>query len=141
VRLHRPARGVAPGQAIGLYDDTRVIGSATIGAAPRTAARPASACPRGPRKDTGCVLGRPRASSAPGSPRPCQSSSGPRATVTGPRTRDTSLWAMTAEPHPWVAGSATGIGSHPGTDPREAAATVFGELPDLPYLPELPARG
>jgi len=48
---------------------------------------------------------------------------------------------MTAEPQPWVAGSATGIGSHPGTDPREAAATVFGELPDLPYLPELPARG
>ena len=48
---------------------------------------------------------------------------------------------MTAQPQPWAAGSATGIGSHPGTDPREAAATVFGELPDLPYLPELPARG
>ncbi|WP_019203938.1 hypothetical protein [Tsukamurella sp. 1534] len=37
-------------------------------------------------------------------------------------------------------GSATGIGSHPGTDPREAAATVVGELA-VPYLPELPARG
>src|SRR5262245_21059010 len=48
---------------------------------------------------------------------------------------------MTAEPQPWAAGSATGIGSHPGTDARDAAATVFGELPDLPYLPELPARG
>ncbi len=29
----------------------------------------------------------------------------------------------------------------PGTDPVEAATTVFGELPDLPHLPELPARG
>jgi hypothetical protein len=29
----------------------------------------------------------------------------------------------------------------PGTDPREAAAVVFGELPDLPHLPELPDRG
>jgi hypothetical protein len=29
----------------------------------------------------------------------------------------------------------------PGTDPAEAAAVVFGELPDFPHLPELPARG
>jgi methionine synthase II (cobalamin-independent) len=29
----------------------------------------------------------------------------------------------------------------PGTDPVEAAAVVTGELPDLPYLPELPGRG
>lgn len=29
----------------------------------------------------------------------------------------------------------------PGEDPREALRAVFGELPDLPYLPELPARG
>jgi methionine synthase II (cobalamin-independent) len=29
----------------------------------------------------------------------------------------------------------------PGTDPAEAARIVLGELPDLPYLPELPARG
>lgn len=29
----------------------------------------------------------------------------------------------------------------PGTDPREAAAVVTGELPDLPHLPELPNRG
>lgn len=35
----------------------------------------------------------------------------------------------------------TGIGSLPGTDPVEAARLVFGELPDLPHLPELPARG
>lgn len=29
----------------------------------------------------------------------------------------------------------------PGDDIGEAIATVFGELPDLPHLPELPARG
>ena len=29
----------------------------------------------------------------------------------------------------------------PGTDPAEAARTVFGELPDLPHLAELPGRG
>ena len=29
----------------------------------------------------------------------------------------------------------------PGTDPAEAARLVLGELPDLPYLPELPGRG
>lgn len=29
----------------------------------------------------------------------------------------------------------------PDTKPREAAATVFGELPDLPHVVELPARG
>ena len=40
---------------------------------------------------------------------------------------------------PWT--GATGIGSLPGTDPREAVRTVLGELPDLPFLPELPARG
>ncbi len=42
---------------------------------------------------------------------------------------------------PWLAGTATGIGSMPGTDPAEAARIVAGELPDFPYLPELPARG
>ncbi len=42
---------------------------------------------------------------------------------------------------PWPPGSATGIGSLPGTDIVEAVRVVFGELPDLPYLPELPARG
>jgi methionine synthase II (cobalamin-independent) len=43
--------------------------------------------------------------------------------------------------NPWPPGTATGIGSMPGTDPREAAKIVLGELPDLPHLPELPARG
>lgn len=42
---------------------------------------------------------------------------------------------------PWPAGTATGIGSMPGNDPAEAMAVVLGELPDLPYLPELPGRG
>ncbi|MDP9396635.1 MAG: methionine synthase [Actinomycetota bacterium] len=43
--------------------------------------------------------------------------------------------------YPWPAGSATGVGSLPGTDVREATRLVLGELPDLPHLPELPARG
>jgi methionine synthase II (cobalamin-independent) len=29
----------------------------------------------------------------------------------------------------------------PGADPAEACRIVFGEVPDLPYLPELPGRG
>jgi methionine synthase II (cobalamin-independent) len=39
---------------------------------------------------------------------------------------------------------ATGIGSHPGDDAvayAEAVRVVLGELPDLPYVPELPGRG
>jgi hypothetical protein len=42
---------------------------------------------------------------------------------------------------PWPVGSATGIGSLPGTDIVEAQRIVLGELPDLPHLPELPDRG
>jgi tRNA-specific 2-thiouridylase len=30
VRLDEPARGIAPGQAVVLYEGTRVVGSATI---------------------------------------------------------------------------------------------------------------
>ncbi|MFC4000560.1 methionine synthase [Prauserella oleivorans] len=41
----------------------------------------------------------------------------------------------------WPHGAGTGIGSMPGTDAAEAAAIVFGELPEFPHLPELPARG
>ena len=44
-------------------------------------------------------------------------------------------------PARWPDGTATGVGSMPGTDPREAAAIVAGELPVLTALPELPARG
>ena len=36
--------------------------------------------------------------------------------------------------------AATGVGSLPGTDVRQAAASVFGELP-WPHVPELPGRG
>lgn len=37
--------------------------------------------------------------------------------------------------------TATGVGSLPGTDHAEAVRLVLGELPDLPHVPELPARG
>ncbi|MER7760906.1 methionine synthase [Streptomyces sp. NPDC097619] len=37
--------------------------------------------------------------------------------------------------------TATGVGSLPGGDAREAAKTVTGTFEDLPYLPELPGRG
>jgi hypothetical protein len=42
---------------------------------------------------------------------------------------------------PWARGSASGIGSLPGSDIAEAQRLVFGELPDLPHLAELPERG
>ncbi|WP_229797956.1 methionine synthase [Couchioplanes azureus] len=42
---------------------------------------------------------------------------------------------------PWAPGSATGIGSLPGNDIAEAQRLVVGELPELPHLAELPARG
>ncbi|MEU4561288.1 methionine synthase [Actinoplanes sp. NPDC023936] len=42
---------------------------------------------------------------------------------------------------PWPAGAATGVGSLPGTDIDEAQRIVFGELPLLPHLAELPGRG
>lgn len=38
-------------------------------------------------------------------------------------------------------GPATGIGSMPGGDAREAAKTVTGSFEEFPYLAELPARG
>ncbi len=36
---------------------------------------------------------------------------------------------------------ASGVGSMPGQDYREAVRVVVGECPDLPFLPELPDRG
>ncbi|WP_030164598.1 methionine synthase [Spirillospora albida] len=42
---------------------------------------------------------------------------------------------------PWRPGTASGVGSYPGSDPEETLRTVLGELPELPHLPELPARG
>jgi methionine synthase II (cobalamin-independent) len=47
----------------------------------------------------------------------------------------------TPEPGPGRWGPATGIGSLPGTDAAEALRVVLGELPDLPFVPELPGRG
>lgn len=44
-------------------------------------------------------------------------------------------------PSALAGGAATGIGSWPGTDEHEAARVIVGELPALPHLPELPARG
>src|SRR3954447_19788329 len=41
----------------------------------------------------------------------------------------------------WPVGAATGVGSMPGDDIDDAVRLVFGELPDLPHLPELPGRG
>jgi hypothetical protein len=38
-------------------------------------------------------------------------------------------------------GLATGIGSWPGTDVREAVSIVLGELGELPHVVELPGRG
>src|SRR5699024_3612291 len=38
-------------------------------------------------------------------------------------------------------GLATGIGSWPGTDAREAAAIIVGELGELPHLVESPEGG
>lgn len=44
-------------------------------------------------------------------------------------------------PLPPPTGVATGIGSLPGEDIDRAASLSFDALPDLPHLPELPARG
>ncbi len=44
-------------------------------------------------------------------------------------------------PFPWPAQSATGVGSMPGSDPVDASALILGELPNLPFLAELPGRG
>ncbi|MEV6393210.1 methionine synthase [Streptomyces sp. NPDC051907] len=38
-------------------------------------------------------------------------------------------------------GPATGVGSMPGGDAREAAKTAVGAFEEFPHLPELPARG
>ncbi len=47
------------------------------------------------------------------------------------------------DPDRGPSGTASGIGSWPGTDIVEATRISFGELaaPHVPYLPELPARG
>ena len=62
------------------------------------------------------------------------------------RDTDTGLVLAPAEPdtsagRSWHVGAGTGIGSLPGTSPDESARMIAGELPELPYLAELPARG
>lgn len=48
---------------------------------------------------------------------------------------------MTGEPRaPFDPGTATGVGSLPGTEPGDAVRIALGEVP-LPFVPELPARG
>ncbi len=73
--------------------------------------------------------GRPRSSP------PCRTPAlRPPGTVSAPTPPPPRRGPLGARP-------ATGLGSLPGTDPAEAARLVLGELPDLPFLPELPGRG
>lgn len=53
-------------------------------------------------------------------------------------TLDDQISSAIMTQHPVVA---TGIGSWPGTDISQALKITFAEVPRLPYLPELPARG
>src|SRR5690606_8774660 len=56
-----------------------------------------------------------------------------------PPTAYASRVSENSQPPPF--GPATGIGSLPGGDVREAAKTVTGSFEDFPHIPELPARG
>ena len=56
-------------------------------------------------------------------------------------TQPGSQWQAASATFPWLAASATGVGSLPGTDSREAARIIAGELPGFLHCPELPARG
>lgn len=55
--------------------------------------------------------------------------------------RGLKLGRVDEQRYPWSPGSATGIGSMPGTDPLETARVIAGELPGFPHLAELPGRG
>lgn len=46
-----------------------------------------------------------------------------------------------SHPRAWAAGTATAIGSMPGTDPVETARLLASDAPELMPFPELPARG
>ncbi len=72
----------------------------------------------------------------PGQSPPAPGLAGPPILVPGPAGQESA-----PAPARWPDGAATGVGSMPGTDVAEAAAVVVGELPLLPHLPELPARG
>lgn len=66
-----------------------------------------------------------------------------RLTTESPSTESAAAGGAAAGPrsYPWAPGSATGVGSMPGTDPEQACMMIMGELPDFPFLPELPDRG
>lgn len=79
---------------------------------------------------------------APPEPDPLAAAAGPGGSSPSAVDRPTEEPDSTPVDRPhWPAGTATGVGSMPGDDVREAAASVVGELPLLPHLPELPARG
>ncbi len=145
IALSQPARGVARGQAAVLYDGDTVLGSATISHTSRRSPSNAAPCPdgAGPGDDPG-----PRVPAAARLPIPFRRIRRRgwhrlrRVAMTVLNTKLSSVPDTAATPQfPWPAGCATGIGSMPGTDPAEVIAVILGELPDFPYLPELPARG
>ncbi|WP_205843893.1 methionine synthase [Nakamurella deserti] len=49
--------------------------------------------------------------------------------------------AETPPPPAWPAAAATGLGAMPGHDVAESLRVIVGEVPELPFLPVLPARG
>ena len=95
------------------------------------------------RRRRSCFVSRPTPPSRPPSPPPARRCATPALPEPGPCRRRPRRPPRRPAPEPvrWAPGAATGVGSLPGTDPVEAAATVVGELPLLPHLPELPARG
>ncbi|MFR9725380.1 methionine synthase [Streptomyces sp. MS19] len=62
------------------------------------------------------------------------------ATTTATTTRPTA-GEQPGTAFPWGPAAATGVGSMPGEDAREAARIATGSLESLLFLPELPARG
>ena len=69
------------------------------------------------------------------------SADGRRRTAAVAASRPATTAAPPRRVPPWPAGPATGVGSLPGTDVREARRSSSSALPELPHLPELPARG
>ncbi len=58
--------------------------------------------------------------------------------ATGPA--DGAIGTNTGRPD-WPIPAGTGLGPMPGSDPDESMRMVAGEMPELPFLPQLPARG
>lgn len=136
------AAGLAPPSAVADDDPlARALAAAGLAPAPPVAEDPlaralaaAGLAPASSSPQMSPQMSPPSPPERPGTP----AAPGPRTVTTrasGPG--DTEPRALPR----WPDGAATGVGSLPGTDPREAATTVAGELPVLPYLAELPARG